>query len=158
MAFKRSLHPAAAALAATAIAALAGACSSISAPSMSIGETRTHGYLVSEEAISQIPPGSSQEQVLVLLGTPSTTSTIGGEVFYYVQTKSHRPVAFAKSRIVDQRVVAVLFDQNRQVERVANYGLQDGVIFDFVSRTTPTTGRELTFVGQILSATPGLGI
>ena len=47
---------------------------------------------------------------------------------------------------VDQRVIAVYFDQNRRVERLANYGLKDGKLFDFVSRTTPTSGREINYL------------
>ena len=46
----------------------------------------------------------------------------------------------------DQRVLAVYFDKNFKVERIANYGLQDGRIFDFVSRTTPTSGQELSYL------------
>jgi outer membrane protein assembly factor BamE (lipoprotein component of BamABCDE complex) len=52
--------------------------------------------------------------------------------------------------ITDQRVVAVYFDRNRRVERLANYGMKDGKIFDYVSRTTPTGGREASFLGNIL--------
>lgn len=121
----------------------------------SIGETQVHGHLLSDSDLEQIPPGSSQEQVLVVLGSPSTTSTIDGKTFYYIQSTAHRPVAFMRSRTIDRRVVAVYFDQNDQVERVANYGMQDGVVFDFISRTTPTTGRELTFVRQIIQAATG---
>ena len=40
-------------------------------------------------------------------------------------------------------MIAIYFDKNRQVRRLANYGLQDGKIFDFISRTTPTSGQEL---------------
>jgi outer membrane protein assembly factor BamE (lipoprotein component of BamABCDE complex) len=47
---------------------------------------------------------------------------------------------------VDRRVVAVYFDKNRRVQRLANYGIQDGKIFDFVSRTTATTGQELSYL------------
>ena len=43
------------------------------------------------------------------------------------------------------------FDKNRRVERLANYGLKDGKVFDFVSRTTPTSGQELTYIGTILN-------
>ena len=35
-------------------------------------------------------------------------------------------------------MVAIYFDKNRQVIRLANYGMKDGKIFDFISRTTPT--------------------
>lgn len=121
----------------------------------SIAETQVHGHLMTEDDLAQIPVGSSREQVLVVLGTPSTTSTIGGDVFYYIQSTTRRPVAFMKPKTVDQRVVAVVFDRNGQVERVANYGMQDGVLFDFISRTTPTTGREITFVRQIIQAATG---
>ncbi|HEX4556743.1 MAG TPA: outer membrane protein assembly factor BamE, partial [Xanthobacteraceae bacterium] len=43
---------------------------------------------------------------------------------------------------VDRRVIAVYFDKNRKVERLANYGIKDGKIFDYISRTTPSGGQE----------------
>jgi outer membrane protein assembly factor BamE (lipoprotein component of BamABCDE complex) len=51
---------------------------------------------------------------------------------------------------VDQRVVAVYFDRNRRVERLANYGLRDGRIFDYISRTTPSGGAEINYIGTLL--------
>lgn len=116
----------------------------------SVSETRVRGYMPSQEAIDQITPGSSQEQVMVVLGTPSTTATVSGEVYYYVSQTEKRTMRFMKPDLIDQRVVAVYFDQDRRVSRVANYGLQDGVVFDFVSRKTPTTGVEKTLLGQML--------
>jgi outer membrane protein assembly factor BamE (lipoprotein component of BamABCDE complex) len=118
------------------------------------GETYQHGFVVPPNALEQIPVGSSRDQVLIVLGTPSTTATLDNEVFYYISQKSERPVAFAKPKIVDQRVLSIYFDENAIVERVADYGLKDGKVFDFVSRTTPTSGLDLTFIGQILN---GLG-
>ena len=105
-----------------------------------------HGYMVPEGALEQLPLGSSQEQVMIVLGTPSTVATISGEVFYYISQRSERKVAFMNQQVVDQRVIAIYFDKNRQVQRLANYGLQDGKIFDFVSRTTPTSGQELSYL------------
>jgi outer membrane protein assembly factor BamE (lipoprotein component of BamABCDE complex) len=55
-------------------------------------------------------------------------------------------------RIVDQRVIAIYFDKNRQVRKLANYGLQDGRIFDFISRTTPTSGQEVNYVAPLFKA------
>ena len=40
------------------------------------------GYVIPEGALEQIPIGASQEQVLILMGTPSTVATVSGEVFY----------------------------------------------------------------------------
>ena len=53
---------------------------------------------------------------------------------------------------VDQRVIAIYFDKNRLVQRLANYGLQDGKIFDFISRTTPTAGSDATFISALFDA------
>ena len=106
-------------------------------------ETYQRGYIVPEGALEQIPIGSSQEQVLIVLGTPSTVATVSGEAFYYISQRAERPIAFMPQKVVDQRVVAVYFDKNRRVERLANYGLKDGKVFDFVSRTTPTGGKDV---------------
>jgi outer membrane protein assembly factor BamE (lipoprotein component of BamABCDE complex) len=111
-------------------------------------ETYQKGYIVPEGALEQIPIGASQEQVLILLGTPSTVATVSGEAFYYISQRSERPIAFMPQESVDQRVIAVYFDKNRRVERLANYGLKDGKIFDFVSRTTPTSGRESSYLAN----------
>lgn len=118
-----------------------------------IGETLQRGYVPSEMALQQVAVGASREQVLLTLGTPSTTGDFSGEVFYYISQKTNRPVAFMNSRVIDQRVLAVYFDANGTVERIADYGLQDGRVFDFVSRTTPTTGKDFSFISQLLSAT-----
>jgi outer membrane protein assembly factor BamE (lipoprotein component of BamABCDE complex) len=112
-------------------------------------ETQTKGYVLNPSAIDQIPVGSSQEQVLVVLGTPSTVATIDGEVFYYISTQTEKPIAFMRASVVDQRVLAVYFDKSRKVERIANYGIQDGKIFDFVTRTTPNIGKDRSFIGQV---------
>jgi outer membrane protein assembly factor BamE (lipoprotein component of BamABCDE complex) len=108
-------------------------------------------------ALEQVPVGSSKEQVLIALGTPSTTGNFGGEVFYYISQTRHRPVAFMPDKVVDQRVVAVYFDDKETVTRVANYGLKDGVVFDFISRTTPTGGGDQTFLQQVLAGVVGFG-
>ena len=90
--------------------------------------------------------------MLILMGTPSTVATLNGEVFYYISQRSERPIAFMTDRIVDQRVIAVYFVKNRQVRRLANYGLKDGMIFDFISRTTPTSGQEINYVAPLFKA------
>lgn len=110
------------------------------------------GYQIPHDAVQQVPVGSSADQALLALGTPTTTATFGNEVHYYISQVSSRPVAFARSKVVDQRILAVYFDENNRVSQIANYGLQDGRVFDFVSRTTPTGGSDVSFVSQLLSA------
>ena len=131
-----------------AAAAIALLCAVVSG----CGEQFQRGYVLPPGALEQIPIGASQDQVLIVMGTPSTVATLNGEVFYYISQRSERKFAFMADRIVDQRVIAVYFDKNRQVRRLANYGLKDGRIFDFISRTTPTSGQEINYLAPLFKA------
>jgi outer membrane protein assembly factor BamE (lipoprotein component of BamABCDE complex) len=113
------------------------------------GEEFQRGYLIDERALGQVTRGMSAEKVLETLGTPSTVSTVGNRTWYYISQRSRRTFQFASETIVDQRVTAVYFDRGLKVERVALYGLRDGRVFDFLSRTTPTGGEDLSFIGQL---------
>lgn len=125
-----------------AAALMLGACGSFS-------ESYQRGYVLPEGALEQIPVGATQEQVLIVLGTPSTVATVSGEAFYYISQKTERSAAFMPRSVQDQRVIAVYFDKERKVERLANYGLRDGKVFDYISRTTPTGGEELNYLSYI---------
>jgi outer membrane protein assembly factor BamE (lipoprotein component of BamABCDE complex) len=118
-----------------------------------LSTTTQHGYVVSPDALQQVPVGSSKDQVLIALGSPSTTANYGNDVYYYISQTRSRAAAFLPERVVDQRVVAVYFDAKDRVQKIADYGLQDGKVFDFVSRTTPTAGIDQTFLQQLF--TPG---
>lgn len=109
----------------------------------------TRGYVVDERLLNQVTPGTSAEKVQEILGNPSTTSTVGGGSWYYISQILDQSLAFSKPEITDQRVVAVYFDKSKKVQRIANYGLQDGKVFDFISRTTPTGGSDQSFVGNL---------
>lgn len=111
-----------------------------------------HGSVISQDQVDLVPVGSSREQVLLSLGTPSTTGTFDSEVFYYISQNKTKKYAYQKGKITDQRIFAVYFDEEYQVARLADYGLQDGKVFDFISRTTPTGGKDRTFLGQLLQA------
>ena len=121
------------------------------------GETFQRGYVMPEGALEQIPLGASQEQVLLVLGTPSTVATVSGEAFYYISQKADRPISFMQAKVTDQRVIAVYFDQGRKVKRVAEYGMKDGHVFDFVSQTTPTGGNDLSVVTTMIHNLEGRG-
>jgi len=115
------------------------------------------GYIPPEGALEQVPLGASQEQVLIVLGTPSTVATVSGETFYYISQRAEQKFSFLNQKVTNQRVIAVYFDKNRRVARLADYGLKDGKVFDFVSRTTPTSGTELQYMNYIFALTKPLG-
>ena len=121
----------------------------LSAGACSIGEEFQRGYLLDERAVQGVKTGMNAEQVLQTLGTPSTVSTVGNKSWYYISQTSRRRVAFMGEAQTDQRVLAVYFDKGFKVERVALYGVQDGKVFDFISRTTPSSGQDQNFVGAL---------
>jgi outer membrane protein assembly factor BamE (lipoprotein component of BamABCDE complex) len=112
----------------------------------------SHGYQLDPTLLNQIKIGSSAEQVLVVMGTPSTTSTVGGSAWYYISQGTDRQYAFMDQKIVSQHVLAIYFDKDKKVTRLANYGIKDGKVYDFVSRTTPTGGADSSVVGGMFKS------
>jgi outer membrane protein assembly factor BamE (lipoprotein component of BamABCDE complex) len=109
------------------------------------------GYVVDPASMAQLKVGATTKpQALALMGTPSTTSTIGGDAWYYIGQKMKRSLAFLAPTMTDQNVIALYFDKSGKIERIANYGMKDGQVFDFVSRTTPTGGKEPDFLNNML--------
>jgi outer membrane protein assembly factor BamE (lipoprotein component of BamABCDE complex) len=134
--------------------ALAG-CSGNVMSTINGHETFTKGYVIDQQMLDQVPVGSSREQVLLALGTPSTTATFGNEVYYYISQKRSRRAEFQNLRIISQTVLAIYFGDDGRITRLAQYGLKDGKLFDFISRTTPTGGKETTFIGQMIRGLEG---
>jgi outer membrane protein assembly factor BamE (lipoprotein component of BamABCDE complex) len=119
--------------------------------SCTTSEVIQNGYVVDEQTLALVPPGSSREQVFLSLGTPSATATLDSEVFYYISQKRKRAVAFMKPSLKEQTVLAVYFNKDAVVDHLAHYTLKDGRVVDMLSRTTPTGGVEKTFLMRLLS-------
>ena len=117
------------------------------------GQTLTHGYVFDDKVIDEIKPGTDVQVVLQKLGQPSTVSTVGNQTFYYTSQTTYQRFQFQKPSVIDQRVFAVYFDKKFKVERLANWGMQDGKVFDFISRTTPSSGTEQSLLRQIFNGT-----
>ena len=84
------------------------------------------------------------------LGSPSATSTFDPNIWFYMNQVKQR-VAFRKPTVIARNVTAITFSkENEQVESVNNYTLKDGKVIAFNGRETPTRGRELTILEQLL--------
>ena len=69
-----------------------------------VSQVYRRGYIIPEGALEQIPLGASQDQVLIVLGTPSTVATVSGEAFYYISQRAEQSLAFMPIRVTNQRV------------------------------------------------------
>ncbi len=112
------------------------------------GEVNRHGHVFIDVDLNQVQPGMTKEQVATVLGSPDTTSTIGGEAYYYIATTT-KTVAFLKPKEIDRQVVAVYFDKGQAVQEVAHYGLKDGIVVNYYKGETPARGKDLNVLEQI---------
>jgi outer membrane protein assembly factor BamE (lipoprotein component of BamABCDE complex) len=128
----RPLRSVLSALAAASLLALTGCSATIT----------KHGQLFRQTDLQSVQPGMSQDQVRNTLGTPTTTAVIGGGRTYYYISSTQSQTAFFLPKETDRQVVAIYFNQGGTVDHVANYGLKDGKVFDFISRTTPAPGGK----------------
>jgi outer membrane protein assembly factor BamE (lipoprotein component of BamABCDE complex) len=84
------------------------------------------------------------------LGSPSVTGTFDPNTWFYMNQLKSR-VAFKKPEVVARNVTAISFNKDSElVESVNSYTLKDGKVIAFNGRETPTRGRELTILEQIL--------
>jgi outer membrane protein assembly factor BamE (lipoprotein component of BamABCDE complex) len=101
-----------------------------------------HGHQFQESDLQRVTKGMGQEQVRAALGTPTTTAAVGtGSAYYYISSTEGQS-SFFKPTEKDRKVLAVYFTQMGSVDRVAQYGLKDGKVFDFVKKETPSHARD----------------
>jgi len=123
------------------LAGLAGGC----APSV-----ESHGFMPPPEVIERIQVGvDTRTTVQRTIGRPSTSGVFDQRGWYYVTTQIEH-FAFYEPEVIDRRVLAIEFDQADRVAAVRQFGLEDGRVVDLETRTTPTHGRQLTILQQLL--------
>ena len=98
--------------------------------------------------LAQVQPGMSKNEVSTFLGSPDTTSTVGGDAFYYIST-TQKSYAFFKTWEIDRKIVAVYFSGGGSVEQVDQYGLEDGIVVRYAKDETPARGKDLGLIEQL---------
>ena len=128
-------------LAGLAIAVLLAGCSS---------DITQRGSLPDPARLAGITPGeTTYRDVASTLGSPSTVSTFKNEIWYYIGAHTQK-TAFFKPSVLDQQVVVIAFNDDGTVSSIAHYDMDDARDIDPVNRVTPTSGKELSFIQQIL--------
>lgn len=113
-------------------------------------DIRVRGNIPDTEVIAKINPGvHSRIDIQSLLGSPSTVSTFLDSKWYYIGQKSTQ-FAFFEPEVLERTVLVVSFDADGFVETTRTYALEDGQPIDPVGRITPTEGRELSILQQLI--------
>ena len=110
----------------------------------------TRGNLIDNDRFDRIVVGrSTANDVANVFGSPTTISTFDRQTWYYIGQRTEK-VAFFDPEIVERRVVRVEFTANGIVRRIDDLDLDDAQTVELVERETPTLGRRLTVLEQLL--------
>ena len=112
-------------------------------------KTALRGNLPRDYQVEQLEVGKQRKaQVESILGSPSVLGTFDDNIWYYMSRRTEQ-WAFLEEEVVEQRVLALYFNDAGVLEHVESYTEDDAREIATTNRTTPTAGKELGFFEQI---------
>ena len=112
--------------------------------------TSYNGFQAREDKPQNVKVGTdTKSTVMGRLGSPSTQSAFGGENWYYITQTTERE-AYHAPKVTGRDVVEITFDKEEKVTAVKKLSMKDGYAIAYDRRQTPTRGRDLTLLEQIL--------
>ena len=110
----------------------------------------TRGNLPDPKVVATIEPGEhTRGQITQLLGTPSTVATFEREIWFYIGGRVKSQSFFAP-KVLERKVLTIEFDKRGVVKEINNFDATKIEKIELVQRKTPTKGKELTLLQQLL--------
>lgn len=116
------------------------------------------GFQAIDHTPSEVKVGEdNRSTVQAKLGSPTAVSTFDKNTWFYIsQVSSHTAFYYPKANKRD--VTAITFNAaDDSVAKVNIYTLKDGRVFAYNSRETPTRGREISVLEQLLGSISAAG-
>ena len=114
--------------------------------------TRSHGFVPLPEDLEQLTVGqTTREEVLTIVGPPTTSGTVDSETLYYVQSERSRFGSF-EPEIASREVLAIRFTSGGVLSNIERFGLEDGRVVVLSRRITDDGIADVTIIGQLLGA------
>lgn len=108
------------------------------------------GNAIDEAQLQQITVlESTREDVARILGTPIQTGAFDDKAWYYVGQRTEQE-AFFNPEVKEQTLVTVEFTSEGKVASIRKRGAELAQNIDPVDRKTPTYGKELSIMQQLL--------
>ncbi|MEX0693169.1 MAG: outer membrane protein assembly factor BamE [Rhodospirillales bacterium] len=98
---------------------------------------------------SIIPDKTTKSEVERSLGSPSSVNMFGEETWLYIG-ETTETVAFLEREVNERSVLLISFDDKGIVKNVESHGLDVARDIKPVERTTPTVGKQLTVIEQLM--------
>ena len=94
----------------------------------------------------------TKSSVLARLGSPSAVSTFDPNVWFYISQITETQ-SFYLPKAVRREIVVLTFNKDdEKVAKLDTLSLKDGRVIAFNGRETPTRGRQLTALEQIIGS------
>ena len=103
-----------------------------------------NGNMPTNDRISQLKPGQSKEEVLSLLGAPSSVVSLDKNTWIYMSSEV-KQVAFFKPTEIDRDVLTIKFDKYDQVADIDRLNKKNGTEVAVSTDATQTLGQEPGF-------------
>lgn len=111
---------------------------------------QTRGNLPDPDMVAQLTEGDiTREEVEEFLGSPSSVTTFGDEVWLYISEQTET-LAWFEPEIKNRQVLALHFDKEGILTKIETAGLDEAKKLQPVERQTPTHGNKLTFLEQLV--------
>jgi outer membrane protein assembly factor BamE (lipoprotein component of BamABCDE complex) len=108
------------------------------------------GFAATPGSVEKLEVGSqSREDVVRLIGSPSAVATFNPNIWYYI-SQMQEYWAFLKPEVTQQKIIQITFNDSGRISAIKNYDLADARDIEMVQRITPTSGKQLTVLEQIL--------
>jgi len=115
--------------------------------------TTHQGFQVVDVRPADVKVGAdTRSTVLEKLGSPTATSTFDKDVWFYM-SQFRTQTSFYNPKTIRREVTAISFDHDtEQVKSVDNFTLKDGRVIAYNDHETPTRGREMTVLEQLIGS------
>ena len=114
-----------------------------------VAQFRNHGYVPSDETLSEVIVGvDTKDTVADVIGRPGTEGLLAESGWYYVRSQFRHVGAF-EPKEVDRQVVAVSFDAGGTVTNIERFGLEEGRVVALSRRVTEQNVQGITFLQQL---------
>ncbi len=113
-------------------------------------EINNHGNVPNPDFVNNVKVGKSNRiDVNKMLGPPSVAATFDNKTWYYVGSQASQR-AFLNPTLLGRHILIIHFNKKGIVRKIERLSKEDGRAVHIVRRKTPTSGKELTILEQLI--------
>lgn len=110
----------------------------------------TTGYFMNKNKLGLIKINkTSKQEVINILGKPTTKSAFEPEVYYYIE-RQYEQVAFFTPKLRKQSIISIEFDQKNVVSNIKAYNEKDAKSLNYDDEKVSFEGNKVSPLKQIL--------